>query len=213
MKTEANKLQEVAEQYTHHGYAVIIEPSASQVPEFMDGFQPDMLAYKNDEKVVVEVRVKNQIADANTVYMAGLINSQPGWRFDLFVVNDSRWPDDVLTTAYEKSSDGIVEMARNANELDSSGQPEAACLLAWAATEASLRNLAKRHGVRVERYSPINLIQTLYSAGLLSLEQYDHLREILKIRNAIAHGLNTYGSAINGSVGFLVGLSQDLLVA
>ncbi len=213
MKTEANKLQEVAEQYTHHGYAVIVEPSASQVPEFMDGFQPDMLAYKNDEKVVVEVRVKNQIADANTVYMAGLINSQPGWRFDLFVVNDSRWPDDVLTTAYEKSPDGIVEMARNANELDSSGQPEAACLLAWAATEASLRNLAKRHGVRVERYSPVSLIQTLYSAGLLSLEQYDHLREILKVRNAVAHGLNTYGSAINGSVGFLVGLSQDLLVA
>ncbi len=213
MKTEANKLQEVAEQYTHHGYAVIVEPSASQVPEFMDGFQPDMLAYKNDEKVVVEVRVKNQIADANTVYMAGLINSQPGWRFDLFVVNDSRWPDDVLTTAYEKSSDGIVEMARNANELDSSGQPEAACLLAWAATEASLRNLAKRHGVRVERYSPVSLIQTLYSAGLLSLEQYEHLREILKVRNAVAHGLNTYGSAINGSVGFLVGLSQDLLVA
>jgi uncharacterized protein YutE (UPF0331/DUF86 family) len=54
------KLQEIAAEYEARGYDVLVEPRPEQLPEFLAGFRPDLVARGPNESVVVEVKVGTQ---------------------------------------------------------------------------------------------------------------------------------------------------------
>jgi hypothetical protein len=80
-------------------------------------------------------------------------------------------------------------MVRSARRLASSGDLDAACLLGWAAIEASLRAIAQQNALRLERNLPIVVLKTLFSQGLLSRQEYESLDGAMRVRNTVAHGL------------------------
>src|SRR5947209_6534009 len=100
-----NELTRVADQYRSQGYAVTLRPQGAQLPAFAAGFHPDMLATKEEVRVLVQVK-KDQEAlrrDPDTSRMAEVINAQPGWRFDLVVLNKDAEPEGVVEEATEPS--------------------------------------------------------------------------------------------------------------
>ena len=76
-------VREVADSYVRRGYLVEIEPLEEDLPEFLDGFRPDLLARKPGDNIVVEIKSRGKVRQVdywtrlgNTVkgHMAGAFN-------------------------------------------------------------------------------------------------------------------------------------------
>src|SRR5437016_4443038 len=83
------ELARVAEGYRLEGYAVTLRPEGAQLPAFPAAFHPDMIATKGNANVLVQVKESREDLqqDPDVSRMAEVINAQPGWRFDLVVLN------------------------------------------------------------------------------------------------------------------------------
>jgi REase_AHJR-like protein len=185
-----DELEEVAEQYRKDGYQVLLRPSGTDLPAFLNQFEPDLIARNASESVVVEVKPKADLSkDHALAYLAAKVNAQPGWRFDLVVTNHETWPDEIPGDSTERSASEIRSLARTAEKLIVSGELEAASLIAWSAAEAAMREAARRRTIPLETNDPQFVLKTLYSEGVLSRSDYDQLQEAWRIRNAVAHGL------------------------
>ena len=175
-------VDEIADKYEKQGYRVIIEPK--QLPDFLKGYRPDLLAEGQSESVVVEVKVGREVRRADYwSSLAATVGQQPGWRFELVVANPQQSP--------EKESISIEEieaLLRESEQLEQRGNQKAALLVTWPALEASLRFAAETHRVDTPDDQPQTLIGRLYSDGVLEEEEYRALKQGLRIRNATVHG-------------------------
>lgn len=189
------EIEAVADQYRADGYDVIVQPTSAELPEFLQRHSIDLLASRNDESVVVAIKRQNGVqTDVDLTYLAADINARDGWRFDLFVSpNDNPWPDQVSQDSVEPGADRISELAETAERLLALEELEAACLVAWSALEASMRECARKASVDLEDNSPRYVINALATDGILSVDEYETLQDALRVRNAVAHGLTAPG--------------------
>jgi hypothetical protein len=188
---EAQVVARVADDYRRRGYEVEVEPAANALPEFLQGFHPDLIARKpGDESVVVEVKVGTRTSAAEQLReIAERVNQQPGWRFSL-VFADADRPDQI-TEAVPPPLEVVEERVRNAQALMAVRQDEAAFLLLWSALEGTLRLAGERAQLPLASLPPSTLIRELYSAGEISREQFDALLGLLPIRNQLVHGFGS----------------------
>src|SRR4051794_40500240 len=80
--------EKVAQRYRDEGYGVVVKPQTDLVPPFLAGFQPDLIATRGNESVVVEIKT-NRIDLSNNptiTRLAEVVNGQPGWRLDVVVL-------------------------------------------------------------------------------------------------------------------------------
>ena len=192
-------IDQVADQYRAEGYRVVVAPGPGQVPDFVPDDGVDLIAYKGEERVIIEVKTREDLrGNAKLVEMARLVNDQPGWRFDLVVLNSQINGDRVPPGASEPSLEQIVRNLELAERLSDSGELASSLMIAWATLEAAMRRSARSAEIEVKSYSPLFLLTVLYSNGLLDRGEFDTLSEALKLRNAFAHGMNP--AAIDPSV-------------
>ena len=186
---ERRRLLRAASDYRKKGYCVTLDPEGSDLPAFLGGLRPDMIAQRSDENIVIEVRSRATLRDGepNLVDLAKAVEAQPDWRLDLIVTNPRHAPDEPLDGEEPSAVDirGRIGVAR---ELLDEGHDEAAALLAWSAVEAALRELARREALALNGRQPEFVIEQLYSVGLLGKEDYSLLLNALSERNLIAHG-------------------------
>lgn len=78
------KVQSMAQDLSQKGYEVLIEPSNSQLPFDLEGYNPDLIARKNNEGIIVEIKgnLKHLSVD-KFQNIAQRIASHDGWRFIL----------------------------------------------------------------------------------------------------------------------------------
>ena len=179
--------QKTAEEYRSNGYEVQLAASL----DFFPNFHADLLVRKGDEVKVIEVKSRPSLAaDPKITELARLIDSKPGWSFELLLVSE---PENVDSPAGARSfeAEGIVQRIEQAEKSLRAGIPEAAFLLAWSACEAATRDLIAAEGVSNTRItSPRFVLDQAVFHGVLSREEYDNLVGMLKYRNAIVHGFN-----------------------
>ncbi|MBI4609945.1 MAG: hypothetical protein HY726_13165 [Candidatus Rokubacteria bacterium] len=205
---ESQAIAKVAENYRRRGYDVAVMPRGPNLPEFLAGYQPDIIARSPNESVVIEVKVGTQMSVAERFReIAERVNRQPGWRFSLVYVSPSE--PDQLTEAEPAPLPDLQERARDADSLLQAGQPEAAFLLFWSVLEGSLRLLGRRAQLPLENLPSSALIRELYSTGEISRDHFDTLMRLLPIRNRLVHGL--LGRAEDVNVQPLRGLVNTLL--
>jgi len=201
-------IEKIAEDYRRRGYDVDVVPSGADVPEFLGGYQPDIIARGADESVVVEVKVGTQTSVAERFReIAERINRQPGWRFSVVYVNPSE-PDQIAEAEPAPLAE-LQKLAREADALLGAGQLNAAFLLFWSALEGSLRLLGRHAQLPLENLPPSALIRELYSAGEISRDHFDTLMRLLPVRNRLVHGL--HGRIDETDVTLLQGLARLLL--
>ena len=182
---EAHRVRELAREYRDRGYEVTVEPGPEQLPKPLARFRPDLVARKADDRVVVEVKAREELPDQQLQDLVNAVREQPGWRFELVLLKPEPGPPG--TRAW--NVDDINEGLRQAESILSSGFPEAALLLAWSAAEATLRLLADKERLPLERHDAVYLIRLLVTRAVITREEYSRLWEILELRNAVAHGL------------------------
>jgi hypothetical protein len=189
---ELRDLDQISEQYRAEGYNVVVHPQDADLPEFLRRHSIDLLARKANESVVVAVSTRKDLrANQDLTDLAGEVNSRPGWRFDLIVANGGPWPDAVADDSRELGESQVRELSETAERLLDQEELTAACLLAGSGVEASLRALARRAGIALEKYDPQYILNALATEGVIDRCDFQLLHSALRVRNAVAHGLHT----------------------
>jgi Holliday junction resolvase-like predicted endonuclease len=186
-----NALAQVAEQYRAEGYRVLVHPGAGDLPPFAEGHNVDLVAQNDDEKVLVQVKARRgDLRDApDALQLAERVSSQPGWRFDVVVLNLGGPAYTVVPEAAEPPAETIEQSLAHAERMSRAGELQVSCVLSWAALEAAMRHAARAAGIEVTNAASPYLLRALYAEGLLQREEFDHLNDTMKIRNALVHGM------------------------
>jgi Holliday junction resolvase len=185
----AELTRQVAEDYRSKGYEVSLQPGPDQLPPSLAGYRPDFVARKGDETVVVEIKSRpTSRREPPLESLAKAVRALPGWRLDLVMAEpDIAFPLPGRTLPWTTQEAG--KALDEADRLLEAGHAEAALLMAWAGTEATLRLVAEREGIKAERNEANFLLERLTTEGVLGQREYQLLRDALALRNAVAHGL------------------------
>lgn len=184
-------LERIAQQYRDNGYVVITHPEVDQLPGFARDFGVDILATRGDERVLVQVKQDRSAleADPQVPIRAGITNSQPGWRYDLVLLNADNPDARTIRGAAEPTDEQMNLMLQRAEESRKIGVKEAALILLWGPLEAAMRRCTQQFGIAGRRVSAARaMLSQLYSSGMLSQEEFHRLEEAWKIRTELVHG-------------------------
>jgi hypothetical protein len=184
---QVKRLYEVAQEYRAKGYRVTVGPSQHELPEFLRGFEPDLIVTSDEDRAVVEVKPRRALIGSPAFSrMAAAVEQQPGWRFELDLV-----PSDAdLEQRLPDSTDvaRVRSLLAQANALRESG---IAIVPAVAAVENAMMIALDREGLDLPSPYPSAAMKTLFAYGLLSREAYDSLDAAMRIRDDVAHGRRT----------------------
>ena len=128
-------------------------------------------------------------ADTTVAHRAEIINRQPGWRYDLVVLNEGDPLHRITRGSREPSNEEIDQSLVEVEKLLQTGQIRAALVIAWATLEAAMRRVCNDAELYMPRTTPAELLSTLYGNGILSREDFSLLRQSYKQRTEIVHGL------------------------
>lgn len=206
------QLERIAEEYRSKGYDVLVEPSGRDLPRFLGDHQPDLIARRGDERLVIEVKSSASEAERDRVrFFAERIESEPGWKLVLIATSPTEelLPGERLSLLSQPEIGQQLEQARS---LLASGHGETALLLAWAAIEGQLRTMAMEEGIQLPRPDTPTLLRQLVSLGLVDREQHRLLTDANRSRGAVAHGFrpDRESAEITAMVEALLKLSRDL---
>src|SRR6266478_4600144 len=138
------KLEEAANSYRTKGYRVVVEPAPQQLPDFLAGMEPDIVATKPDDRVIIEVKNKRALRSSDIHRrIADRIANQPGWRFELILFSS----EGDIPSIEEFSSLNETEIEGLVQEAKSTLDPKIAFMIAWVAAEAALRLVAASYAL------------------------------------------------------------------
>ena len=162
--------------------------------EFLPGFRADLVARKDGEVRVIEVKSRTSLALTPKLNeLAEILYSKPGWSYDLLLVGEPEKlesPEGAQPFAEEEIRQRLAE----AQKVLERGSGEAAFLLAWSACEAATRTLIETEGISITRVTTaVYVLDMAVMHGIISREEYDYLTDMMKYRNAIAHGFDVNG--------------------
>ena len=185
--TEYLLAAEVAEEYRRKGYEVAREVAL----DFLPGFHADLIARKDDEVRVIEVKTRSSLAANPQIgEMARIVDEKRGWTFELRLVGEPHRSDVPKDSQPSKITD-IDERIDEAKTALAAGLPGAALLLAWSAVEAAARRAVVAEGIAEERVAAGgNALDQAVFLGVLSRVDYQRLNEVRRQRNALAHGFD-----------------------
>jgi uncharacterized protein YutE (UPF0331/DUF86 family) len=212
-----HELKRVADSYTDQGYEVTLRPGPDRLPPFAKDFKVEIVGKRGTQGVLVAVKKTRDdlAADPNVQRYAEVIGTQPGWRFDLAVLKGSDPNARDLRDAREFSDEEIGKSLTEAEKIAGMGFGRAGVITAWAALEAAMRMRLRAIG-RPAGWgsSPREMLNELYSSGLLSADEFRRLEGLFKLRNQIVHGFSptsANGASDAGEVRFLSEVTQRLV--
>jgi Holliday junction resolvase-like predicted endonuclease len=194
---EHQRLLEIACEYRQQGYSVTLDPTDDQLPDFLAPFQIDMIAHHPKEKVVVEVRSQASLQQAPELdAIAKAVQGKVDWRFELVVTNPKDQKGFQAKDATLLERNDINYRLQEARTLAQQEYGEAAFLLTWSVLEAVLRRVAQSQKIDLIQDTPLYLLKSLFTYGLLNQEQYQTLQKGFQTRNLLVHGYKTKQSFV-----------------
>lgn len=182
------KIQELKARFEREGYKVLIEPRPTALPFDLDNYVPDLVASKSDGGLIVEVKTANTKTSVSRYQsVARIVQQHPGWRFLMVTVDDLNVPE-----AQEMASwDQLESKLDTTRSLIADGKTEPAVLYLWSVFEAAMRKLAYAVAMPIERLPATTLMNQLYTAGYISIDDFQTAKKFLAMRNGITHGFGT----------------------
>jgi REase_AHJR-like len=171
--------RQIAASYRKQGYRVTAPTAASALPAFLSDCHPDLIAEKDGDRVVIEVKPARALKGTNDlVKLAERVAAEPGWRLELVALN-SQDDDDALLLA----PDWLGQMLQpGANDVTS------AIYLVEVLTYL-LRGVARRNALRLRDKSAERVAHELAFAGVIDETYLARINDILAWRNGLMHGL------------------------
>lgn len=185
----AEKVKEVYSRYREAGYEVIVDPLHAQIPFDLAGYQPDLVATKENQGIIVEVMLSSSRTWREKLQEAvEKVRKQDNWRFVLVTADDSL-PDALPGIAPDFLSwQGVSQQLDRADRLQSLGETDAAYFTLWIAFEYMMRLRVQEILPLLDRLSPEILIRQLDDCGELSVEQYNLALACRETHHLVVHG-------------------------
>jgi hypothetical protein len=186
--TERQAIRQYADWYSRQGYQVSVEPAPGELPDFLRTLSPDIIARRDGENVVVEIKTSSPASFERVQALARALEHRAGWTLQVVYADlaDPEWepPAELPQTAeLEARLDSLAGVEKDDD------QSRLQFLLLWSIIEAAARHRLTRAGISpTQRISSSALIKTLLTEGLIEEPRYAGLRRGLAVRNAIAHG-------------------------
>lgn len=182
---ETSNLESVAQRYRQRGYQIDFEPDPSLLPAEAKALQPDFLASKGEEHIIVEVKnSRNLLAYPALTRLAEVIRAIPGWRLDVVVLEEPKSSPESEPLSTENATRRLAAADHVASET---ADYAAALLLLWTAVEAILRNELRKH-TEGKIISTSRLPKLAYSMGLIDTQDAATAEWMTRIRNDVVHG-------------------------
>lgn len=184
-------LNRISEIYRGLGYEVVVRPGVEDLPPFAKDFKLELLARKGAGGILMAVK-KNRMemaADKEMPRYAAETWKHPEWRFDFAILEAEDPEARNVQGAKEPSDEDIREVLEDADKLAGTGFLRAALTTAWAGFEAAMRKQVLASGQKTGSGTmPRQMLADLYSAGLLSFQDFPRLEQLYRWRSEIAHG-------------------------
>lgn len=204
---ERQFIDKKAAEYRSRGYEV--EENCQL--EFLPGYRADLVVRKGEETRVIEVKARTSLARApRMAEVVEILYEKPGWSYDLLLVGE---PEKLESPEGSQpfAEEAIRRRLAEAETVLEKGSGEAAYLLVWSACEAAIRNLIETAEISITRVTTAAYVLDMaVMHGIISHEDHDYLTDMMKYRNAIAHGFDVNGFS-DGKVMELFGVVARLL--
>jgi hypothetical protein len=207
------ELTRVARGYADQGYQVLLRPTPAQLPDFARDFKVEILARRGNGGVIASVKKNREEmeADKEMPRYAEVTGEQPGWRYDFTILEAEQPGAREARGSQDFSGDDIHKTLSEAEEMARIGFVRAAVITAWSALEAAMRMRLRTAGEMAGWGTmPRQMLNELYSSGVLSIDEFAQLERLSQVRNQIVHGFASPGSE-GGMVGFMSGLARRLV--
>jgi uncharacterized protein YutE (UPF0331/DUF86 family) len=185
------RVLQLAQEYRDKGFDVLLEPMLENLPDFLKGYHPALVASRGNESVVIEVKSRSALSSASQDLqsLAQSIDRHPGWRFELVIANP-------VDTRYFPSTEHSLQSSEIRSNIQVAKQLvlqhlESAFIYSWSLVEATLRLVAQSEGIILEGQTPLYLVKQLVIEGIISKSEYQLLMNAIPLRNAIVHGFKT----------------------
>jgi DNA-binding Lrp family transcriptional regulator len=191
IKNIERRIKEIAKDYESKGFTVSINPKQSELPQFLKGFEPDIIAKNELESVVIEVKTKGNISELKQFEtLANTISKKKNWRFELVFTNPI---EQTINSGFrnelsvEKQKERITEI----KQLVIQNHYDAAFLLGWATLEAAIRMKLNYEKSEALNKPTLSIIKTIYSLGYINQHDYRNLEKLNNQRNYLIHGFDS----------------------
>ncbi|EJG0692311.1 hypothetical protein C4G81_RS22065 [Vibrio parahaemolyticus] len=210
IEKSAEKARELASVFESNGYQVFIEPTFEEMPIDLGSYRPDLLAIKDKQGVVVEIKASlKRLPLKKFNEISKRVSSNKGWKFALVTLDDD--VNNVLSIANFQLPDG-EELKKKLGDIEKLIEMEMlpnALVFLWVQIESWLRIKVELSGENLNLLQPKRLINYLYTDGELSMEQVDSLNELLQLRHMVVHGFDATVTKAQLEVGKQI--LQDLI--
>ncbi len=191
MINELKQMQQAAAELENKGYTVTIEPSPDSLPFDLGGYRPDLMAVKNGEGIIIEIKASlKRLPIQKYQDVADRVSSHSGWKFALITLDEPI--GSVISVAEMKlpNREELREKLGDVETLVGMKMYSPALLSIWIQIESLLRIKVSTSNMLLNSLQPNRVINCLYSDGELSMSQFDKLKELMKLRNEVVHGFN-----------------------
>jgi hypothetical protein len=186
--SEREAIKQYADWYSEQGYQVSVAPPPRELPEFLRTLAPDIIAHRNGEHVVVEIKTSSPASFEQVQRLARALEHRAGWKLQVVYADlpDPEWapPPRLPNTADLLTRLDFLDGAREGEDRN-----RLQFLLLWSIIEAAARHRLVGHKISpTRRISSSALIKMLLTEGIIEDAEYDVLRRGLAVRNAVVHG-------------------------
>jgi hypothetical protein len=185
--SQREAIKQYADWYSQQGYQVSVEPSPRELPEFLRTLAPDMIARRDGENIVVEIKTSSPASFEQVQRLARALEHRAGWKLQV-VYADLADPEWTPPPELPDISDLLARLTSVGSADDGDhGAPQ--FLLLWSIIEGAARHrLSSLKIPPTRRISSSALLKMLLTEGIIEEDNYAVLRHGLAVRNAIAHG-------------------------
>jgi len=177
------RLFRAAQEYRASGYRVVAGPAQSELPEFLRGHEPDLIAIGDHDNVVVEVKDLRSVVGTRALsQMAAAVEQQPTWRLELILLPEDDDAEGPLPVASDVSV--VRRLTARALVADSDYALIAVC----AALEHAVVVAAAQAGIQLSSSLPGAALKTLFAYGLIDDAKYRSIEDAMRLRNDVVHG-------------------------
>jgi len=185
---EKEVISQYADWYSHQGYSVSVRPGPRSLPNFLRALAPDMIARRNGENIVVQIKTSSPESWDRVQNLTRALHQRAGWQLQVVYADlrDPEWePPGELPPPSE-----LLDRLKSLHAAGTSNEQRGVeLMLLWSILEGAARHrLANSDLQPTIRISSSALIKALLSEGLIEDDQYDLRRRGLAVRNAMAHG-------------------------
>src|SRR5205823_1963023 len=136
--SEREVIRQYTNWYSQQGYQVSVEPSPRELPEFLRTLAPDLIARRDGENIVVEIKTSSPASFEQVQQLARALEHRAGWKLQVVYADlvDPEWAPPLELPEISELLTHLATVGR----VDEGDHSSPQFLLLWSIIESAARH-------------------------------------------------------------------------